>query len=326
MFSALFVALTVATASPAVAPPTIPPVFDVDRSHSRVGFAVRFMGLSTVEGSFNDFNGTIVYDAANAANSSVTVAIRTTSVNTGHEGRDRHLRSPDFFEAEKYPVILFRSEKIEKTKQGFIARGKLDMHGVVRDVTIPFTRLHDKVSDAWGNQRIGFRGRTAVSRKDYDIKGTAFWNSEYDPGRFAISDSVEIILEISATQTNWERRKRRVADTLIAVAEREGAAAAVARFRTELAQRVDSNAVTMEDLSVAGNTLLQRGKAPLAVQLMSALAESMPNNANAVEALGRARLASGDTAGALAAFEQALAIDPYRAHSLEMVKRLKTQS
>lgn len=323
MFPALLIAVSIAASGAATEPTVVPPVFDIDRSHSKVGFAVRFMGLSSVEGSFSDYNGTIVYDAANPANSSVTVAIKTASIYSGSEGRDRHLRSPDFFEAEKYPVILFRSDKIEKSKSGFVARGKLDMHGVTRDVVIPFTRLHDKVNDAWGNQRIGFRGRTMVSRKDYNIRGTAFWNSEYDPGRFAVSDSVEVVLEVSATQSNWERRKRRLSDTLIAIAEKDGAAAAITRFRAEMSARTDSQSVNLEDLNVAGNTLLQRKRTAEATQLLVALAEAMPKNPGAIETMGKARLASGDNAGALAAFEEALTIDPYRAHSMEMVKRLK---
>jgi predicted Zn-dependent protease len=93
-----------------------------------------------------------------------------------------------------------------------------------------------------------------------------------------------------------------------------------------MAQRTDSNAVNLEDLNVAGNTLLQRRKTAEAVQILAALAEAMPQSPGALEGLGKARLASGDNPGALAAFEQALAIDPYRAHALEMARRLKART
>ncbi|MGH7718929.1 MAG: YceI family protein, partial [Gemmatimonadaceae bacterium] len=190
-----------------------PALFHLDRPHSSIGFTVRFMGLSTVRGQFTDFRGAMLYREPDVTASSVTVVIQTASIHTGGGFRDRHLRSPDFFDAEKYPVILFQSRSIEKTNGGFIARGPLTIHGVTKDVAIPFVQTHGRMKDAWENVRVGFEGRLRLNRKDFGVMGTAFWNSEFDPGRFAVADSVDIELQVSAQQFNFERRSAPMSDT-----------------------------------------------------------------------------------------------------------------
>src|SRR6478672_9346979 len=157
--------------------------FDIDWPHSAVEFTVRFMGLSNVRGAFSQFGGTIMYDTVDARRSTVSVVIQAKSINTNVESRDKDLRSENFFEVEKYPLITFHSERIDRTKSGFIARGPLSMHGITKPVAIAFKQTHKLMSDAWGNKRVGFLGHVSLNRKDYNILGTKFWNSEFDPGR-----------------------------------------------------------------------------------------------------------------------------------------------
>src|SRR5690349_4034438 len=164
----------------------LPERFSIDASHSSVGFSVRFMGMSTVHGNFASYAGSIMYRPDAIEKSTVSAIIVTNSINTNAPDRDRHLKSPDFFEVEKYPYITFQSTAIRKTADGFAAEGDLSMHGFTKRITIPFRMLNAPMPDAWGNTRMTFEGQTTVSRKEYDIKGTAFWNSEFDPGRFAV--------------------------------------------------------------------------------------------------------------------------------------------
>ena len=111
--------------------------FEVDLVHSSVGFSIRHI-VSNVKGRFTDFSGTIVYDPKKVENSSVSVTIQAVSIDTDNEKRDNHLKSPDFFEVEKYPQITFQSKKVTKKKNKFMLQGTLSMHGVEKNISIPF--------------------------------------------------------------------------------------------------------------------------------------------------------------------------------------------
>ena len=136
--------------------------FDIDWPHSAVEFSVRFMGLSTVRGAFATFGGTLMYNPNSIPGSSISVVIETKSINTNVASRDKDLRSENFFDAEKFPLITFHSEKTEKTKEGFVAHGPLTMHGVTRPVAIQFVQIHPVSADAWGNRRVGFFGHVSL--------------------------------------------------------------------------------------------------------------------------------------------------------------------
>ena len=132
-------ALAVALAFGAVAL-AAPATYQVDTAHSNVAFAVPILGgLSKVRGKFTDFTVQIVYDEADVSKSSVKAVIKAASIDTGIERRDAHLRNPDFFEVEKYPEITFESKSVEKRGQGFVARGTFTMHGVAKEIELPFT-------------------------------------------------------------------------------------------------------------------------------------------------------------------------------------------
>jgi polyisoprenoid-binding protein YceI len=152
------------------------------------------MGISTVRGRFDDVSGTIVADAANPAKSSVEVVIKTASIDTDVKMRDDHLRSPDFFDAAKYPEITFRSTRIEKTRNGgFIARGNLTMHGVTRDVTLPF-KVAGPIADPQAGGRIGVETQVRLNRQDYGIKyGQVLGN-----GALAVANDVDVTISLEA--------------------------------------------------------------------------------------------------------------------------------
>ena len=124
--------------------------YNIDPSHSNLQFAVKHMVISDVKGTFQDFSGTVVYDEEEIGNSSVRITIKTESLNTGNDDRDNHLRSPDFFDAGQYPEITFQSKAIRKSGSGFVAAGTLTMHGVTKEIELPFEIL-GKVTDPWGN-------------------------------------------------------------------------------------------------------------------------------------------------------------------------------
>jgi len=144
--------------------------FDTDANHSTVGFNVPMLGgLSKVSGKFTSFTVKIEYDEADIAKSSVTAVIKAESIDTGIENRDKHLRNPDFFEVEKYPEITFTSKSVKKKGKGFVAVGDFTMHGVTKEIELPFTIAGKSVDPKTNKTTYGFASTLKLDRRDYGI-------------------------------------------------------------------------------------------------------------------------------------------------------------
>ncbi|HEY8164684.1 MAG TPA: YceI family protein [Gemmatimonadaceae bacterium] len=297
---------------------------DVDWPHSAIEFSVRFMGLSTVRGAFSEFGGTIMVDTVDARRSSVSVVIQTKSINTNVESRDKDLRSENFFDAGKYPVILFRSERIDRTKTGFVARGPLTIHGVTKQVAIPFRQTHALMGDAWGNKRMGFLGKLSLNRKDYGILGTKFWNSEFDPGRMSISDNVDIELNIEAEASQVEKWTTPRGDSLLKVAAGQGIAKTLEEFRAAAADTASPlRKASAQMLNAAATKLMHRGDFAGAAETYKLLAELNPSKDWAYAGLGEAYLMSGKKTEATDSFRKALAIDSLNTVASEYLRHIE---
>jgi polyisoprenoid-binding protein YceI len=142
-------------------------------NHSTVGFSVPIMGgLSKVSGKFTDFTINLTNDEKDITKSSVNVVIKATSVDTGIEGRDKHLRTADFFDVEKFPEITFQSSRIETRGKQLIANGTLTMHGVSKEIALPFmiTGVNENADKTKKN--IGYSATIVLNRRDYGINYT----------------------------------------------------------------------------------------------------------------------------------------------------------
>jgi polyisoprenoid-binding protein YceI len=170
--------------------------YNIDKVHSAAEFKIRHM-VSQVGGKFDDFGGTVNFDKANPAASSVEFTIQTASIDTGTPDRDKHLRSADFFDVEKYPTLTFKSTKITpgSSKDTYNVTGNLTMHGVTKTVTLPVTFL-GFVKDPWGNERAGFELETTLNRKDYGI----VWNQALDAGGYLLGEDVKIAVNLEAVK------------------------------------------------------------------------------------------------------------------------------
>jgi polyisoprenoid-binding protein YceI len=196
--------LAVAAAATAYAPATIRE-FRVDAGHSDVAFSIGFLGHS-VRGWFDDIRGTIVYSPKDLSASAITVVIGVKSIATGSAHRDEHLRSPDFFDATRFPSIVFRSSSIERRGPSFVANGVLSMHGVQRAVSIPFRESSPPVADPHGSTLVFFSGALRIARKDYGILGGSKFNDWFDELRSAtMADSVDITLDVTGWDTDIDR-------------------------------------------------------------------------------------------------------------------------
>ncbi|MBC8142378.1 MAG: YceI family protein [Armatimonadetes bacterium] len=164
--------------------------WSVDKSHTDIGFSVTHLGVSKTRGAFTDFDGVIKADGAKPENSSVSFTIKTASVNTGNTQRDEHLRSKDFFDVATYPEITFKSTKIAKSKNGFVATGNLTMHGVTKTVALPFT-VAGPAKGFKGELHMGVDTALTLSRKEYAL----LWPAPVEASG-AVGDAVNITISM----------------------------------------------------------------------------------------------------------------------------------
>ena len=170
--------------------------YTLDPAHSTIGFTVRHLVINDIPGRFRDFAGSIQYNSEKIGESSVTFTAKAASVDTAIEARDKHLRTSDFFDVEKYPEITFKSTRIEKKgADSFVAHGDFTMRGVTRVIAIPF-RLHGTVKDPWGKIRLGVEAGLTINRNDYGIT----WGSKLDNGGLVIGNDVKINLLLEAVK------------------------------------------------------------------------------------------------------------------------------
>jgi len=167
----------------------------IDLAHSYAGFSVRHLVITNVKGNFTDFGGEIMFDEEDMTKSSANVTIKTASIDTDNEDRDNHLRSADFFNAEKFPEITFAGTSVEKKGDDYILHGELTMHGVTKKIAIPFEFL-GKVTAMGGKEVIGFEGRTELSRAEYGMT----WSKTIETGGLVVGDKIKIELQIEAVK------------------------------------------------------------------------------------------------------------------------------
>lgn len=170
--------------------------YNLDPSHSRVGFVARHAMVTKVRGSFNDVSATAALDAEQPERSSVEVRIKTASIDTRNEDRDNHLRTNDFLDAATYPEIRFASTAVALVAPGtFAVTGDLVIKGVAKPVTIEFAHT-GTVVDPWGNTRVGFEGSTTINRREWGVN----WNAALEAGGVLVSEKITLEFEISAVK------------------------------------------------------------------------------------------------------------------------------
>ena len=162
-----------------------------DLAHSKVGFSVSHLVVSEVEGKFTDYTATLTTDA-NSKPEKIEAVIKAASITTDNEARDKHLKSDDFFAAEKFPELTFVSKSIKATgKNSYKVTGDLTMRGVTKTVTLD-TKYNGQVKDPWGNVKSGWVATTTVNRFDYGLQ----WNKAIETGGLVVGKNVDISLKL----------------------------------------------------------------------------------------------------------------------------------
>jgi len=173
--------------------PLFAAIYQIDTSHTTVGFKIRHL-FSNVMGRFDQFEGMIDYEPGKPETWKVDATIQAASINTNVAARDKHLKSPDFFDVEKFPALTFKSTGVtDATPSGAKLNGLLTIHGVEKPVTLDL-QIHGAGKDPWGNTRAGFTATTQVNRKDFGL----IWNETVETGQLLVGEDVEITLEVEA--------------------------------------------------------------------------------------------------------------------------------
>jgi polyisoprenoid-binding protein YceI len=177
-----------------IAATTIPTgTWAVDPAHSKVGFAVKHMGIATVRGEFTEFEGVLALTEAGAT---ARGTVRAASVDTNEPQRDAHLRSPDFFDAETYPEIAFESTAIEPVDEDtYRITGNLTLHGVTNELVLT-AEVNGVDVDPYGNEKVGLEITGQLSRGEYGMK----FNQALGSGNMLVADKVKLTLDISAAK------------------------------------------------------------------------------------------------------------------------------
>jgi polyisoprenoid-binding protein YceI len=170
--------------------------WQIDASHSHVGFSVKHMMIATVRGTFNAYSGTLELDAQDLTKSKIAGEIDVASIDTREAKRDEHLRSADFFDAANHPKILFQSTKIEHVDGNeYKVTGDITIRGVTKEIVLDaeYAGVH---KDPWGGTRTGFTVTGSLNRKDFGLS----WNAALETGGVLVGDKIKLELEVEAVQ------------------------------------------------------------------------------------------------------------------------------
>jgi len=165
--------------------------WDIDPSHSEVGFVVRHLVVTKVRGRFAEFKGSIV-TAENPLDSGVDIAVDVNSITTNAQQRDDHLRSADFFEVEAHPEMTYKASGARQDGENFVLDGELTLKGTTRTVPLSF-ELNGFSADPWGGTRAGFSATAQINRKDFNVNFEGVQN-----GLAVVGDKIDIHIEIEA--------------------------------------------------------------------------------------------------------------------------------
>lgn len=172
------------------------PRWALDTAHSVVGFSVRHMMVANVRGEFRSFTADLQFDPADLSTGSVKATIETASIHTREEKRDAHLRSPDFFDAEKYPQLTFVSKSVTRHGDGWKVLGDLTIRDQTHEVTLNVENPTPEVKDPWGNAKVGITASTKIKRSQWGLS----WNAALEAGGVLVGDEITIHLELELSR------------------------------------------------------------------------------------------------------------------------------
>ena len=279
--------------------------FAIDAGHTIVEFSIRF-AFSHIKGRFTNTNGTILYNASDPSRSSITVVIDSKSLDTGWGHRDEHRSTSDFFNVEKYPRIVFQSDRMVRQGNGWRAEGKLTMHGVTKAISIPFHLLQAPARGTEGTSLIvNAEGGLKLARADFGINGGSTFNPWFTKARAAtMGDSVDISIDLEGWVADIQGQLGQVQTSVDRIST-SGVQAQIERYANFKRTSPDPAPGIVNGGDFTTRALISAGKNQEAVTLSKAVAEMFPAEPRVHMVYGAALAAAGDNASALREYSRA---------------------
>jgi polyisoprenoid-binding protein YceI len=299
-------------------------IYPIDTGHSYAGFTVKYMGFSKVRGRFADFSGSFRYDPDDLAKTSATVIIKTESIDTDLEFRDKDLKSANWLEVEKYPVIKFQSKRVVKGQAGNEVIGDLTIRDVTKKVTLKMEYCSGVQKDVRGDTQVIFTGSTTIDRKEFGVKGER-WSAVQEE-MAAVASEAEIELSVLGKQINapnfrnWVSNLERPQGKIYKIVAANGVAGGIKEFQQLKAAGGDK--ISAGVLNVVGYMLLKEGKVDEALQIFEHNAKEYADDPTVYDSLAEAYAVKGDKQNAVKNYKKALEKDPLNANAMEILRHL----
>ena len=295
-----------------VAQPHVAEVYTVDQAHSLLDFTTRLLGFNRARGAFTEWRADFVYDPANPVSGYVAFVAEVKSVATQEEERDRDLRAPPFFDANRFPTITFEGRVVAAAGTRFDIEGRLTIRDSTRTIRFPMQLIMPEARDPFGNRRLAFAGQVTLNRRDFGVLGPRFWEQ-------AVADSVSIEIEMAGRI--WDYRKTGLragyASAIVAAADSGKFDEAISRVARDLPAEQDTVKLPHPfETEIAVGRLAQSGKlreALRVLELFGTIADnrwSAPARSGYETRMGELLLRLGRGDEARKHFDRAIAIDP----------------
>jgi polyisoprenoid-binding protein YceI len=298
-------------------------LFPIDAGHSYVEFSIPYMGYAKVKGRFADFNGMVRYDKDNLASTSVSLAIKTESIDTDLDFRDKDLKSENWMDAVKFPTIIFKSKKINKTGSGFDLTGDLTIKGITKEVVLKMNLPSGVMKDVRADLQVIFSGTTMIDRTAFGIEGKNW--SAVKEGVAGVGNEVAIEVSILGKQPQPKNFENRVkftpgAGKVYQLIKEKSLQAGLDEFKN--LKDSQSPDFTANVLASIGMLFRLEGKLDDAQTLYDLNKVTFPDRWEVYYSLGELSLLRGERDKARAYFEEALKRDPENVRIMEVLRDL----
>jgi polyisoprenoid-binding protein YceI len=293
--------------------------YPVDKGHSFVEFSIKYMGYAKMKGRFADFAGMIYYDEKDPQRLSVSLAIKTESIDTDNDFRDNDLKSDNWFDAKNFPLITFSSKKVKKGKNGFEMIGDLTIKGVTKEVTLKMEPASAVMKDVRQDMQVIFTGVTSLDRTEYGVAGKNW--SAVKEGMTAVGNEVAIEFSVLGKQvkaTNWTNRIKNEESPqgkIYKAIKEQGLSKGIETFKAIKTETTDRNV-----LFTVGKMLSLEGNTKDAITLYELNRETFPEIAEVYFDLGEGYGLTGDMAKSKASFQEALRLNPVFIWAAEVMR------